>query len=453
MMQDYQQELGQIKNLLRENPEGMSVTDIAKALKKNKNTTGRYLDILLISGQVDMRTYGMAKVFTLSQRVPLSAMLSYSKDLIMVLDKESRIIDINENFSALLRITRRDATGKNVAFLNSPEVDIRDFIRTLSTPLNTPESERIVSFEVKGAGERIFKQKSVPTVFDDGARGLTIILSDVTEEMIKEREIREREEQFRMMAENIQDGLIIIENDKCVFVNRRVAEITGYTFEELWAMDPMSIIVPGDRKKLEPIIELRKKPAQGVTEFNGRIRRKDSVFREVYLRTTSLKHEDTWFAFVIMTDITELRAKDAALFESEQRFRMMAENIQDSIFIVENEQLVYSNRRLSEITGYPMEELLAKNPKDLIAPEDNLRIEELYKRSLAGAEPPAHFQSWLRCKNGELRYVYGHINSVRNNETVSTYITLTDVTEFARREQELLERIRQLELSRTAPGP
>jgi PAS domain S-box-containing protein len=447
MMQDYEQELGQIKNLLRENPEGMSVTDIAKALKKNKNTTGRYLDILLISGQVDMRTYGMAKVFTISQRVPLSAMLSYSKDLIMVLDKESRIIDINENFSALLRIARRDAIGKNVAYLNSPEVDVRDFIRTLSTP-HSQESERIVSFEVKRAGERIFKQKSVPTVFDDGARGLTIILSDVTEEIVKEREIREREEQFRMMAENIQDGLIIIENEKCTFVNRRVAEITGYTFEELWAMDPMAtIIVPEDRKKMEPILELRKNPAQGVSEFQGRIRRKDGVFRDVYLRTTSLKHEETWFAFVIMTDITELRAKDAALFESEQRFRMMAENIQDSLFIIENEQLVYSNRRLSEITGYTQEELLTKHPRDLIAPEDNQRIEELYQRSLAGAEQPGHFQSWLRCKNGERRYVYGYINSVRHGETISTYITITDVTEFAKREQELLESIRSLEKS------
>jgi len=102
MMHNYRRELVQIKNLLKQNPEGMSVTDIAKALQKNKNTTGRYLDILLISGHVDMRTYGMAKVFTLSQRVPLSAMLSCSKDLIMVLDREFRIVDINDRFLSLL---------------------------------------------------------------------------------------------------------------------------------------------------------------------------------------------------------------------------------------------------------------------------------------------------------------------------------------------------------------
>ena len=188
MMQNYQQELSQVKDLLRENPEGMSVTDIAKALKKNKNTTGRSLDILLISGQVDMRTYGMAKVFTISQRVPLSAMLSDFKDLIMVLDKETRIIDINDNFLTLLRLTRRDAIGKNVAYLKSPEVDVREFISTLSA-LHSQESESLVSFRVNETGERIFKQKSIPSVFDDGAKGLTIILSDVTEEILREREI------------------------------------------------------------------------------------------------------------------------------------------------------------------------------------------------------------------------------------------------------------------------
>ena len=59
--------------------------------------------------------------------------------------------------------------------------------------------------------------------------------------------------------------------------------------------------------------------------------------------------------------------------------------------------------------------------------------------------PPVSFQSWIRCKNGEKQCIYGHINSVRHGETVSTYITMTDVTAFALREQELLDRISQLE--------
>ncbi|MDD1688545.1 MAG: hypothetical protein LUO90_03150, partial [Methanoregula sp.] len=53
------------------------------------------------------------------------------------------------------------------------------------------------------------------------------------------------------------------------------------------------------------------------------------------------------YAFIILTDITELKANEAALKESEQRFRMMAENIQDGLIIVENGKFVFANHRIA----------------------------------------------------------------------------------------------------------
>ena len=160
MMQDYQLELVAIKDLLKKNPEGMSVTDISKALKKNKNTIGRYLDILLISGQVDMRTYGMAKVYTISQRVPLSTMLSYSKELIVVLDDAQRIIDINDNFLNVLQLSREDTLGKNISFLQSPEVDVHELLESITA--DGGKKETPITLPLRHNGERIFHQKSIP---------------------------------------------------------------------------------------------------------------------------------------------------------------------------------------------------------------------------------------------------------------------------------------------------
>jgi PAS domain S-box-containing protein len=146
-----------------------------------------------------------------------------------------------------------------------------------------------------------------------------------------------------------------------------------------------------------------------------------------------------------MTDVTELVSKDAALLESEQRFRMMAENIQDAVMIIENEQLVYSNGRLSEISGYSMDELTSMNADDLVMPEEHQKMMRLLKKSMTCTEPPITFQSSIVCKNGEKKTIYGHINSVCREKTISTYITMTDVTTFALREKELLDRISQLE--------
>ena len=80
--------------------------------------------------------------------------------------------------------------------------------------------------------------------------------------------------------------------------------------------------------------------------------RKDGERRFVYARISGVRHHDAFYNFVIFTDMTELKAQEARMCESEQRFRMMADNIQDGLFIVENDKVVFSNRRIKEITGY-----------------------------------------------------------------------------------------------------
>jgi PAS domain S-box-containing protein len=457
MMQDYQQELNVIRDLLKKNPDGMSVTDISKALGKNKNTIGRYLDILLISGQVDMRTYGMAKVYTLSQRVPLSAMLSYSKELIMVLDNESRIIDVNVNFLQLLHLSREETIGKNITYLRSPEVDVHELLNTITSDMG--ETESTVTFQVRDKGERIFRQKCVPTVFEDGRKGITLILEDITERILAEREIRESEERFRMMAENIQDGLIIVENGKTIYANKRIAEITGYSFEELWTMESLSIIAPESREQARQQIRDREAHPDKPGEFQVWIIRKDGARRFVSARISGARHHDTYLNFVIFTDITELKDQNVRLGESEQRFRMMAENIQDGLVIVENDQIVFTNRRLKEISGFSDDEMatmglqgtiLAEDAPDLttscIMPDNaKARIVEIIRSVQPHTDVPGEFKVWIQRKDGTPRLIQGKITAARYGDVTSTYITIADITDFAEREKNLRKRIDALQ--------
>jgi len=443
MMLDYEHELSLIKDLLKKNREGMSVTDISKALNKNKNTIGRYLDILLISGQVDMRTYGMAKVFTLSQRVPLSALLSYSKEFIMVLDNESRIIDVNDNFLALLHLSRQDTIGKNIMYLSPPDVDVHELLETISTRFE--EKEDMVTFQVKGQGERIFKQKSVPTVFEDGRKGFTIILEDITGHILAEREIRESEERFRTMAENIHDGLIIFENEKIVFVNRRIAEIAGYSFEELWKMQPLSIIAPEDKAAAARQIQKLQRGEHGLNELQVWILRKDGQRRFVSARISDVQQKDTRYAFIVLTDLTELKAQETALKHSEQRFRAMAENIQDGIIIIENGNVVFANHRISIITGYSNEELIKMKSSDLVSPEDRDRIEKTVINIRPDSEEPEGLTIRIKRKDGSLRCILSRVAAAVYDNTVTTYITMTDITESTERERALRDRIAALQ--------
>jgi PAS domain S-box-containing protein len=457
MMQDYQQELAAIKELLKRDPKGMSVTDISKALSKNKNTVGRYLDILLISGQVDMRTYGMAKVYTLSQRVPLSAMLSYSKELIMVLDAEHRIIEVNENFLALLNLSREDTIGRNIAFISPREVDAHELLDNLSGAYE--QKEYSVTFHLKGGGVRIFQKKCVPTVFEDGGAGLTIILEDITDHVLAEQEIRESEERFRMMAENIRDGLIILENGTFIFGNRRVAEISGYSFDELKLMSPLDLIAEECREELEGKMRFSGAHMKGAEDLLVWIIRKDGKRRYIYNRISFVQHQEKVLTFIILTDITDLKIKEDALLESEQRFRMMADNIHDGLIILEDNKIVYTNRRIFEITGFDREEMAHVNLLDIVASEevfqektaggfttsDHKKIREILTTIKPGSEKPGEAIFWITRKDGTKRCIHVNVTAPHHQGVVSLYITVVDITSFAEKEKALRDRIASLQ--------
>jgi PAS domain S-box-containing protein len=443
MMQDYQHQLRQIRELLKNNPDGMTVTDLAKALGKSKNTTGRYLDILLISGQVDMRTYGMAKVYTLSQRVPLSALLSYSRELIMVLDADSRIVEINDNFLVLLHLSRQNTIGKNLLYINSPDVDVHELLETLSA--GSAEHDHQITFSLKGKGKRFFRQKSVPTVFEDGRKGLTVILEDITGRIIAEREIRESEEQFRMMAENIQDGLLIMENDRHIFSNNRITEITGYSVKELKRMEPLAIVAPECTDEARSQMEKLKKNPEQPGELQMWIITKAGERRFAYVRVTAVRHHDTYYHFIIFTDLTELKQQEIRLRQSEQRFRMMAENISDGLVVAENGSVVFANRRISEITGYSHEDLIRMKYADLVTPEDYERLEEIIHTTLPDSGKPGQFTVWIRCRDGSSRCILGRVTAAWQESVMSTYITMTDITESMEREQALRDRLAALQ--------
>jgi len=239
-------ELAHIKDLLRNHPHGMSVTEIASALGRNKHSTGRYLDILHAAGHIDLRTFGMAKVFTLSTKVPLSALLSYTNDLVFVLDRDMRIIQGNDPFFDLIGIKGEIVLQKRLDQLELSQPDIHTFLTELSDKIFTKNE----TFEIvrRGQEPRYYNGKVIPTIFDDGSSADTIILEDVTLEKEALRSLRESEAFFRSVSDHLSDGLIVSEfvdgKKKVIFHNQRLCEITGFSADEISHVSPEDLALP-----------------------------------------------------------------------------------------------------------------------------------------------------------------------------------------------------------------
>jgi PAS domain-containing protein len=164
-MDDQSVEMQGILGILKENPRGMSVTDIAASSGVNRNTVSRYLDMLKISGQVEMRTYGKAKVFYLSRRVPISAMLDLSSDLVIVLDRDMTIAQANE---AVCRFAHAEADvliGKHLRDSPLAAFDHPLIISRIKESLEGSEVVEELRF-LRAGEELFFRFKIIPSVFN-----------------------------------------------------------------------------------------------------------------------------------------------------------------------------------------------------------------------------------------------------------------------------------------------
>ncbi len=84
----------------------------------------------------------------------------------------------------------------------------------------------------------------------------------------------------------------------------------------------------------------------------------------------------------------------------EMRYRTLVENIQDGVFVVFDEKIIFANRALAEMLGYELDELRGTDFVNLIAPEDQHTMFEKYRRRVSGEEVEAQYECMAMHRNG-----------------------------------------------------
>jgi PAS domain S-box-containing protein len=204
-MDYYQQEITLIKKALKENPKGMTVTDIARKIKVNRNSVAKYLDIMRISGHVEMITFGPAKVFFPARRIPVSDLLNYTSDYILVYDDNFRITMINESLLNFISQKKRSIVGQSVIdTIKDVFKDEGEIMVGIKEALQGRNISLEIDFKGKG-GFFYFKIKIMPTTFEDGRQGATIILKNITDKKIAEYALNESKEKFKKLIKKMNN--------------------------------------------------------------------------------------------------------------------------------------------------------------------------------------------------------------------------------------------------------
>jgi PAS domain S-box-containing protein len=102
-----------------------------------------------------------------------------------------------------------------------------------------------------------------------------------------------------------------------------------------------------------------------------------------------------------LVDITELKRKEAALTESEERFRNLVETTSDWIWEVdENAVYTYVSHRVRAILGYEPAEVVGKTPFDLMPEEEAKRVSGVFGAKVAAREPCVDLENICLHKDG-----------------------------------------------------
>jgi len=228
-----QEKITRIKRLLKARPKGLTISDISHNLKINRNSVAKYLEILLITGQVEMRMYGNAKVYYLSNRVPISSMLKFANELILVLDTEMRVIEANDNFFSYFPVKKEDLIGNPITASPVNVMDgfgIDDLARSA---IETGELSREISLIRDGATKYLII-KVVPSVFDDGSKGTTLLFEDITGKKEVENRLRVSEAKYRAIVDDQTEMVDRYDKDlKLLFVNPAIVQYFGMEENEL----------------------------------------------------------------------------------------------------------------------------------------------------------------------------------------------------------------------------
>jgi PAS domain S-box-containing protein len=270
---------------------------------------------------------------------------------------------------------------------------------------------------------------------------------EIVERRRAQEELRDSESRYRRLFEGNPVPMWVFDVTSLDFlsVNDAAVEHYGYSREEFLSMTIRDIRPPEDVPDLEAEVRISNRPVLSSAR-QWRHRKKDGTVIDVMITSHGVNWEGRKARLVLVTDITERKRAEAALRESEERFRTMATAAPIGIFLAdERGRASYINERLREMMGKPEEALLDAGWLSTVHPDDRERVgREVRRATPEGLD--VSFEYRIVRPDGSERWAHAAGVPIRApNGSVLGYVgTVADMTERHRAEEDRRRLIAEL---------
>jgi PAS domain S-box-containing protein len=436
----------QIKAVLEQHPEGLSITDLVKSVDINRNTAGRYLERMLLSGQVEMRRFGMAKMYTLAERLPVSSVLSISSELVLQLDFSQRIIFANDTLLTFLHAPAKALFVKNIEFTPFPVVFEEVFPELLDRFRRGLRGEEWHGELSRPVRDTFFFCRVTPTVSNEGTKSVSVFLEDISNQKRDEERIRKSEARLRSIFRASSVGIGVVADRILLEVNDRFCQMTGYPAAELVGKSVRMLYSSPEEFDRTGVLKYSQARRGGTGSIETHWVKKDGTVIDVLMSVTLLDPANISAGITFTAlDITERNRAGQALRESEARLQLALSGAEMGMWELEIPSLKGSiDERAAAILGFRRNDIgtYRADWDTLSHPDDVPFIHQRLAAHLEGRAPLFESEHRMRHTSGRWIWILGRgkITS-RSKEDSGIRIsgTLQDITARKESEQALRE--------------
>ena len=292
---------------------------------------------------------------------------------------------------------------------------------------------------------------------DTSVQERTTKLSRLNEELREEVEERKNAQQALQVSEKLYRLLFDAnpqpawvydtETLRFLVVNDAAIAEYGYTREEFYQMTIRDIRPPHEVAALMDNIAQHEEVLQRSGPWMHC--RKNGTTMNVEVMSHALSFGGRAARLVMISNITDRLQAELALQESEEKYRTVVENADAGITIIQSGAVKYANRRLVEMSGQTLEEILDQ-PFDLfVHPDERERIVRRYARRLAGENEPSVYETVLVRKDNSRVHAELTTATISYHAMPAEIVIVRDISKRKETEQALQRQLREMTVLNT----
>lgn len=360
----------------------------------------------------------------------------------IVIIQNEQPVYANPTIMTMLGYTIEDAEHADIwQFVHPEDIDrVRAFYRQRMAGEHPPEQYEIRVL-TKSGEVRHFELRATLIAYNGGPAVLDSVV-DVTDRKQAEQALAETEAKYRTLAEESLVGTCIIQDGHFVYVNRRLAEILGYTPEELvTGITIDDTTAPEDRSTVSEDFRVLFSGAVPSTRHTFKVVRKNGEMCDVEALGVRTEFQGRPAIMGSLLDITDRKRAENALAEAEKKYRTLVERTPVGIHIIQDRRFVYANPRFAEILGYSPSEVLSMDPfADVVHPDDLPEASEAFQTMVESGAVQTHAFRIIR-KDRSIAHVEAYGTPTTFQGRPAVFASMLDVTDRARAEAEVLHRM------------